>query len=117
MFEQWSDARTLRVFDPPRAVTVDMTVIDPTLGRGRRFGRSGVSLHVRANGAQINPQLAGWQMAWLGMADGQWRALVYVQISSANGQSRLPVTLWVPPDALTVAATASEDGAVPPAAS
>ncbi len=65
MFEGWPDGRTLRVFDPPRPVVVDMVRFDPTSGRPYSAAPEGVSLRVRASGARIEAAMPARQLAWL----------------------------------------------------
>lgn len=59
MFEAWPDERTLRVFDPPRLVVLDMVRFDPTSGRPYSAAPEGVSLRVRASGARIESVMPG----------------------------------------------------------
>ena len=99
MFESWCDARTLRVFCPPRPVLVDIHQLDPHAGRPYGFSPTEVPLHTRANGARLEAVMPGDQQAWLQLFDGQWRALISLPVSSANGRSALTVTHWVPPGA------------------
>ena len=105
MFDQhsldmWSDRTTLRMIDPPRLVSVDWSQVDPTAGRPPGFARQPPPLRVRAGGVRVEPRMPGTQHAWLRLCDGQWRALVEVEISSANRHSRLTLTMLVAPDAI-----------------
>ena len=65
MFEMWPDRRTVRLFDPPRPVVIDMAIVDPACGRPYGFAPHGVSLRVRAFGARIEPHMPAQQLAWL----------------------------------------------------
>lgn len=107
MFDQraldmWSDRTTLRVIDPPRPVSVDWSQVDPTAGRPPGFARNPPPLRVRAGGVRVEPRMSGVQRAWLRLCDGQWRALVEVELTSANGRSRLALTILVVPDAIAL---------------
>ncbi|MYR08962.1 hypothetical protein GTV32_22780 [Gordonia sp. SID5947] len=106
MFEWdlWPDRRTLRLCEPPRAVVVDMSVLDPTAGRPVGFAPSQVSLRVRAFGVRVEREMPARLVAWLQLCDGQWRALCELPIQSVNGVSRATVTLWVPPEAMRLPA-------------
>ncbi len=96
------DESTVRRFDPPRPVEVDWTRIDPHAGRPYGFAPTGVSLRVRAAGAHLHARMPGRQWAWLRLTDGQWRALVDIEIASANGQSALMIRILVEPEAVAV---------------
>ena len=92
MFEGWSDRRTLRVFDPPRPVWVDMTAAGVT---GGFTPANTVPLRVRTGGARLEQRMQGWQHAWLQASDGRWVAVVSVRVSSANEQSHASIPLTV----------------------
>jgi hypothetical protein len=100
---RWVDESMVRRFDPPRPVEVDWSRIDPHAGRPYGFAKAGVSLRVRAAGAHLHARMPGRQIAWLRLTDGQWRAVVDIEIASANGQSALMIRILVEPDAPTVA--------------
>ena len=100
--DAWSDRTTLRIIDPPRPVLVDWSQVDPTAGRPPGFARDPLPLRVRAGGVRVEPSMPGKQHAWVRLCDGQWRALVEVEISSANRHSRLTLTMLVAPDAIAL---------------
>lgn len=89
MFEGWPDGRTLRVFDPPRPVVVDMVRFDPTSGRPYSAAPEGVSLRVRASGARIEAAMPARQLAWLQLSNGLWRGICEMQLRSANRTSSM----------------------------
>lgn len=102
-FEGWFDRRTLRLFDEPgRQVMVDMGRVDPSCGRPYAFAPGGVSLRVRAFGARIEPTMPAYQIAWLQLSTGLWRGICRMHIASANQLSAATISLWVPPEAITV---------------
>lgn len=92
MFEEWSDRRTLRVFDPPRPVWVDMAAAGMV---GGFTPANTVPLRVRTGGARLEQRMQGWQHAWLQASDGRWVAVVSVRVSSANEQSHASIPLTV----------------------
>lgn len=98
----WSDRTTVRIIEPPRAVSVDWSHVDPTAGRPPGFARDPLPLRVRAGGVRVEPRMPGVQHAWLRLCDGQWRALVEVEVTSANARSRLTLTILVAPDAIAL---------------
>ncbi len=98
--DTWSDRTTLRIINPPRPVSVDWSHVDPTAGRPPGLARQPLPLRVRAGGVRVEPRMSGVQHAWLRLCDGQWRALVEVELSSANRRSRLTLPLLVVPDAI-----------------
>lgn len=98
--DMWSDRTTLRIIDPPRPVSVDWSQVDPTAGRPPGFARQPPPLRVRAGGVRVEPRMSGVQHAWLRLCDGQWRALVEVEVSSANRHSRLTLTMLIAPGAI-----------------
>lgn len=99
MFDDWPDTRTLRVFDPPRPVLIDMAIADPSCGRSYAAG-GGVSLRVRASGARIEPTMPALLLAWLQTSNGLWRGVCQMPVESANHVSATTITMWVPPEAL-----------------
>ncbi|AFR51413.1 hypothetical protein [Gordonia sp. KTR9] len=99
MFDHWPDTRTLRVFDPPRPVLIDMAIADPSCGRSYAAG-GGVSLRVRASGARIGPTMPAFLLAWLQTSNGLWRGVCQMPVKSANQVSKATITMWVPPEAL-----------------
>jgi hypothetical protein len=46
--------------------------------------------------------MSGTQRAWVRRSDGGWISVVDVAAASGNGQSRLNMTLWLPPDVINV---------------
>lgn len=102
MFEAWPDGRTLRVFDPPRPVVLDMVRFDPTSGCPYSAAPEGVSLRVRASGARIESVMPARQLAWLQLCNGLWRGICEMELRSANRTSSMTITLWVPPEAIQV---------------
>lgn len=109
MFEMWSDRRTVRQFDPPRPVVIDMTILDPACGRPYGFAPGGVSLRVRAFGARIEARMPAQQLAWLQLSSGLWRGICQMRIESVNHVSSVAVMLWVPPEAIRVEREASDE--------
>lgn len=102
-FERWFDRRTLRLFDEPgRPVMVDLGRVDPSCCRPYSFAPGGVSLRVRAFGARIEPAMSAHQIAWLQLSTGLWRGICRMRIASANQLPAATITLWVPPEAITV---------------
>ncbi|AZZ83963.1 hypothetical protein C5O27_22585 (plasmid) [Gordonia alkanivorans] len=99
MFDDWPDTRTLRVFDPPRPVLIDMAIADPSCGRSYAAG-GGVSLRVRASGARIEPTMPALLLAWLQTSNGLWRGVCQMPVESANHVSATTITMWVPSEAL-----------------
>lgn len=99
MFDQWPDDRTLRVFEPPKPVLIDMAIADPSCGRSLTAG-GGVSLRVRASGARIEPTMPAFLLAWLQVSNGLWRGICQLRVESANHVSSATITMWVPPEAL-----------------
>lgn len=108
-FDMWSDRTTLRIVDPPRLVLVDWAQVDPTAGRPPGFACDPLPLRVRAGGVRVEPRMSGVQRAWLRLCDGQWRALVEVEVSSANRRSRLTLTMLVAPDAIALPTSHRKD--------
>ncbi|MEY1677796.1 hypothetical protein AB4Z55_26845 [Gordonia sp. ABKF26] len=108
MFEEWSDQRTLRVFDPPRPVWVDMTAAGMA---GGFTPANTVPLRVRTGGARLEQRMQGWQHAWLQSSQGKWWAVVSVRVSSANEQSHALIALTVASGAIRPAgnSTAKEE--------
>lgn len=69
----------------------------------RVAGRRPTSLRVRAAGFTYQPHQPGTQLAWARFCTGEWAAVVDVTLSTANGLHEMPVTLWLPADAVEVA--------------
>ena len=59
-------------------------------------------LWVRGFGLRLEPRMSGTQRAWVRRSDGGWISVVDVAAASGNGQSRVNMTLWLPPDVITV---------------
>lgn len=99
-FDHWmSSAAYPTLFSVDRDVYVDLTRVFPTLGSVARR-QDGLPLWVRACGLRLELQIPGRQVAWVRRADGGWLACVVCCPTSANGQSRLRMQLWVEPEAL-----------------
>ena len=107
MFDHWPDTRTLRVFDPPKPVVVDIAIAAPSCGRSYAAG-GGVSLRVRAFGARIEPTMPALLLAWLQTSNGLWRGICQMPVESANRVSSATITMWVPPEALQPRQDAAE---------
>lgn len=73
------DTRTLRVFDPPKPVVVDIAIAAPSCGRSYAAG-GGVSLRVRAFGARIEPTMPALLLAWLQTSNGLWRGICQMPV-------------------------------------
>ena len=101
------DTRTLRVFDPPKPVVVDIAIAAPSCGRSYAAG-GGVSLRVRASGARIEPTMNALLLAWLQTSNGLWRGICQMPVESANRVSSATITMWVPPEALQPRQDAAE---------
>jgi len=99
MFDQWrisDEYPTLFLLSRP--VWVDTARVLP--GSGIR--QDELPLWVRAGGLRLEPRVSGTQRAWVRRSDGGWISVVDVAAASGNGQSRLNMTLWLPPDVITV---------------
>ena len=79
-----------------------MRLVDPTAGRiDHRSNSSHPSLKGRASGLRFERVQDGHLLAWIRLADGQWRALVAIEMDSANHRTCLTIALYVPPDAIS----------------
>lgn len=83
---------TLFLVDRP--VVINAQAVFPR--NGRRL--NGVAMWVRSNGLRLEPYVLGRQIAWIRRCDGGFWALVLIVAHSANGQSTLPMQLWVEPE-------------------
>lgn len=92
VFEEWSDRRTLRLYDPPRPVWIDMAAAGVA---GVFTPANTVPLRVRTGGARLEHRMQGWQHAWLQSSDGRWLGVVSVRVSSANELSHAAIPLTV----------------------
>ncbi|SLI19416.1 Uncharacterised protein [Mycobacteroides abscessus subsp. abscessus] len=108
MFEHWTDpagVEILRRVD--RRVIVDTHKVwsAPYWGPTQSANAEGVRPmplappEVRAHGLVVAPLQEGRQVAWIRRAFGEWLALVFVNASSADGQSQLTMPLWLQSDA------------------
>ncbi len=52
--------------------------------------------------------MSGTQRAWLRRSDGSWIAVVDVQAASGNGHSQVSMTLWLPPEVISVDGDATQ---------
>lgn len=97
---KWDTSDVVRTCDPPAPVLVDLRSVDPHAGRPAYRTVQPPSLRVRASGLRLERDVEGYLLAWIRLADGQWRALVNVELRSANQQTILSMTLYVQPDAV-----------------
>lgn len=98
-WERGSDVA--RICDPPVPVLVSMRAVDPGAGQPDYSSNgSHPSLRVRAAGIRFEPVESGYLLAWIRLADGQWRAIVSVELRSANQRSSLQTTLYVAGEAV-----------------
>lgn len=99
---QWeADSGGVRVCDPPVPVEVQMRSVDPEAGQpdyGTKANHP--SLRVRASGIRFEAVENGWLLAWVRLADGQFRAIVAVELRSANNRTALHIQLYVRPEAV-----------------
>lgn len=95
-----SDPGLATIFDPPRPVTIRTAMFDPTVGVPPGLAETPPTLKVRAGGVRLESTSLGRQVAWLRTYDGQWRALVAIELTSANARTRIETHLWLPPEAI-----------------
>jgi hypothetical protein len=89
------------ICDPPVPVEVQMRSVDPDAGRPDYASNANhPSLRVRAAGIRFEPIEPGWLLAWLRLADGQFRAIVSVELRSANQRTVVAMHLYVRPEAV-----------------
>jgi hypothetical protein len=99
MFDEWrlsDEYPTLFLLSRP--VWVDTARVLPASG----IRQDELPLWVRASGLRLEPRMAGTQRAWVRRSDGGWISVVDVAAASGNGQSRVDMTLWLPPEVITV---------------
>lgn len=99
--DQWPDHPTIRRFDPPRDVLVDMDVALGLTRAGKRADR--VTLRVKACAVRVEGIMAARQFAWFQTSSGNWVAVVQVDATSGNGQNRITLDLCVSQDAVSIA--------------
>ncbi len=108
MFESWFASpdvyarRVLQVFDPPRAVLVNMAVSLPGPIGEEIATRSPPNLAVRAAGLRLETWMPGRQIAWARTSTGRFWAVVAVEAWSSNALSRLTMHLWTTPEAIVL---------------
>lgn len=96
-----TDGGGVRLYDPPVPVLVSMRSIDPAAGRpDYESSTTHPSLRVRAAGIRFEPVESGYLLAAVRLSDGQWRAIVHIELHSANGRTGIQVPLWVQPEAV-----------------
>lgn len=89
------------ICDPPVAVEVQMRSVDPDAGRPDYSSNAKhPSLQVRASGIRFEAVENGWLLAWIRLSDGQFRAIVAVELRSANKRTALDIQLYVRPGAV-----------------
>ncbi len=96
MFEEWqADLLGYRTLIPEdRPVMVNTARAFPPSGTRR----DQLPMWVKAGGLHLEPRMSGHQTAWLRRADGGWLAVVTIQATSGNNQSRVAMQLWLLPD-------------------
>lgn len=95
------DPGMIKSFDPPRPVVVDTQAWDAHGGRPPGFNAHPPTLAVRAGGIRLEPAMLGHQVAWVRIFDGQWRALITIDLTSANRSTTVRSTLWLPATAFS----------------
>ncbi|WP_100522662.1 hypothetical protein [Mycobacteroides abscessus] len=97
MFDEWVNPpgfKTLYLMDMP--VTVESSRAWP--GQFMHLGVSLPSREVRTYGLKVEPFMRGRLVAQVRRTDGDWFAVVEVPAASGDGQSRLTMQLWLPPE-------------------
>ncbi|MGI6797915.1 hypothetical protein [Gordonia sihwensis] len=61
---------------------------------------SAIRLQTRASGLSIQQSEQAYQLAWVQLAHGAWRALMSVELHSPNGATALSTCLLAPPQAV-----------------
>lgn len=95
---QWEPGRNemVRICDPPIPVLVSMKDVDPSAGAlDFKSNKNHPSLRVRAAGLRFEPVEPASLLAWVKLCDGQWRAIVLVELHSSNGRTGLTIPLYV----------------------
>ncbi|GAA4684281.1 hypothetical protein GCM10023197_45800 [Gordonia humi] len=99
---QWeTGSRVIHLYDPPEPVSISMRSIDPVIGQpGYSSSPTHPSLRVRAAGIRVEPAVDGYLLTAVRPSDGQWRAIVHIELRSANGRTGIQVPVWVQPEAV-----------------
>lgn len=88
------------VFPVDRAVMINMARVYP--GLGIAAGRQDeLPLWVRSFGLRLDPWMPARQTAWVRRSDGGWLAVLQCTATSTNGRTKLTMSLWLEPDAIT----------------
>jgi hypothetical protein len=82
------------LFRVDRAVIVDTTRLFPTSGKRADC----IPMWIKAFGMRLEPNMVGRQKAWLRRSEGSFLGLVELPVTSANGFSKLLMSLWLPSD-------------------
>ena len=98
--DQWPDHPTIRWFDPPREVLVDMDVALGLTRYGKRADR--IPLRVKACAVRVEGIMAARQSAWFQTSSGRWVAVVQVNARSGNGSNSITLDLCVSEDAVSI---------------
>lgn len=100
-WEERGSGGVVRLCDPAVPVIVSMRSVDPAAGMpDYRSNQTHPTLGVRAAGIKLGMTEEGFLLAWVRLADGQWRAIVAIDLESANGRTGLQLTLYVRPEAV-----------------
>lgn len=98
MFDSWRESQEYpTLFRVDREVLVDVAHLFPPTA----IRRDELPLWVKSGALLLEPSMKARQLAWLRRSDGGWAAAVQMSAGSANGQSRITMQLWLPPEALT----------------
>ncbi|MGH3956498.1 MAG: hypothetical protein ACRDTI_20930 [Mycobacterium sp.] len=93
MFDDWGespDGKILRRVDRPVVVFTNQVWPLP--------GSNSVSLappEAKRRGLQIRSMQPGRQVAWVRQSTGEWLACVLADVSTADGQSKVTMQLWL----------------------
>ena len=105
MFDRWQNSGEYpTLFQVNRQVWVDMPRVLPTSG----IRQDELPLWVKSYGLRLEPRMSGTQRAWLRRSDGSWIAVVDVQAASGNGHSQVSMTLWLPPEVISIDGDATQ---------
>ncbi|MGJ6127474.1 hypothetical protein QN239_33375 [Mycolicibacterium sp. Y3] len=100
MADNWPETEHPVVFHLDRPVMVDMTRVFPGLGSLARR-QDELPLWVRSFGLRLDAWMPARQTAWVRRSDGGWLAVLQCTATSTNGHTKLTMSLWLEPEAIT----------------
>ncbi|MEU9806238.1 hypothetical protein [Mycobacterium sp. NPDC050853] len=92
MFDNWCDPPGVKILHRvDRPVVIYTHQVWPSAGHSMRLG----PLDARRHGLRIESLQPGRQAAWVRLDTGEWLALVFADVETADGRSKVTMQLWL----------------------